>query len=168
VQLASHDCLRFADKFIKKKASWWNYLLWRSPIKHDGILFCEDDLSFSNMALQTIQGFQAKPDMSFLTVYQPENGYRLHSNGEIDSRVFYGTQCLILPLTSLRLLSYNDDIRQAKDGYDRVWVNTLGLSGLKPYALDASYVQHTQVASLLAGHTKSHTSQVFKFNLEDI
>lgn len=163
VQKASFDCLAYAQRFARRKGAWWNWLLLRKPIKYDGVMFCEDDVTFSNLMVNKVRDFPLTKDMGFVTVYQPENGYRLHTGGKIDFSVFYGTQCLIFPLDNLQHICYND---KDNEGYDRVWVKKLAGLGKPPYALDASYVQHNQVSSLLSGHGRTHSSGVFRFDLE--
>lgn len=166
VQGASKSCLQHALTYARKKGAWWNYLLFRKPVKYDGIMFCEDDITFSNLMYEAIAKFPLTSKTGFVTMYQPENGYRLHSENEIDVPVFYGTQCLVFPLDSLKKLCYN--MIESEEGYDRVWAKTLAGLGLKLYALDASYVQHNQTSSLLSGHSRTHCSGVFKFDLENL
>lgn len=165
VQKASFDCLAYARKYAKRKGAWWNWLLFRKPIKHSGVMFSEDDITFSNLMVKAIESYELPANASFLTLYQPENGYRRHKEGEIDAGVFYGTQNLIFPLDNLRYLGYDS---KDNEGYDRVWVKRLAEKGLMPYALDASYVQHNQTSSLLSANVRSHSSAVFRFDLDSL
>jgi hypothetical protein len=132
-------------------------------------MFCEDDITFSNLFVRKVSQFNFSARTAFLTAYQPEYGYICNPHGEFSPEVFYGTQCTIFPLDSLKKLCHNAKrIKEMKEVYDRVWVKFLSHFGYQPYALDGSYVQHNQVASLLAGNTRTHTSAVFKFNWEEI
>lgn len=172
VQLASLDCLRFAEQYAREKVSWWRRLYrWltgnkRVDYKYDGILFSEDDVTFSNLLAEKLKGLDLTGKEGFVTLYQPENGYRLHKNGEIDASVFYGTQSLIFPIDSLKIVCYDSTCQDATEGYDRVWVKLLASKGRMPYALDASYIQHNQTSSLLSGHSRTHSSAVFRFDLD--
>lgn len=172
VQGASKTCLQYALNYAKKDSSWWSWRVWWNwlrgikPIQYEGVMFCEDDVTFSNLMYEAMAKFPLTSKTGFVTMYQPENGYRLHAENEIDIPVFYGTQCLVFPLDSLRKLCYN--MIESEEGYDRVWAKTFAGLGLKLYALDASYVQHNQTSSLLSGHARTHSSGVFKFDLENL
>lgn len=123
------------------------------------ILFLEDDVVFSSQFMSGLAAISSGPRVGFHTLYQPGDEY---GSRVIDADRFYGTQCLLLPRSSVDLIVENR--RQIEltfpPGYDIRWSRYLRSVHRTLYACEHSYVQHLGVDSRLGGQ-RGHVSNRF-------
>lgn len=128
---------------------------------NEWLLFLEDDLLFSSQFIKWLKSNELDHNAGMYTLYHPQNGY----NRVVDPNRFYGSQCMLIPAKSAKLLVENKEwtFANIRPGYDLRIARTLGHFGKKIYAADHSYVQHISPRSALftnADH-KIHTSNRF-------
>jgi len=132
-----------------------------------GVLFVEDDIIISSELPARVADLSIDPDAAFYTFYQPGDGY---GGGAIPTSIvqsgrFFGTQCILLPTTSARLiLDHRAEIeRDHPPGYDLRWTRFLVGRGRVAYSSERSLVQHIGVESRLGCMT--HRSNTFREEL---
>jgi len=117
------------------------------------ILFLEDDVIFSSKIMNYLGKTRLNPNAGFYSLYQPrgEYGSRL-----IDPHRFYGTQCVLLPEQSAKMLVQNQvEIEKTFDpNYDIRWSRFFARERKRLYASPFSYLQHIGVNSRMGcmGH----------------
>ena len=129
----------------------------------DHIMFMEDDIVFSSQFGQALQEARYDQEMAFYTFYQPHGGYGERGpirSDTIQNGYFYGTQCIMFPVSSVKLLLENQASIEYNypPGYDLRWSRYLDSQQRIAYTSGRSYVQHIGVNSRLGCmHHKSAT-----------
>jgi hypothetical protein len=131
------------------------------------IMFMEDDIIFSSAfirRLTEIVDTNCYSNVGFISFYEPGGpGYYADP---IDCERFYGTQCILFPMESIRILvnEVYHITRKYSPGYDIQWSRWLQHEKCKILYMAShavSYVQHIGFFSRLHNGGTTHTSYGF-------
>lgn len=130
----------------------------------DHVMFMEDDIVFSRQFAKAVEEARYDKDMAFYTFYQPHDGYGddgVVSSDFIHKGYFYGTQCLMFPVETVKLLLGNQELIEQNypPGYDLRWSRFLDHQKRIAYHSKRSYVQHIGSNSRLG--CMQHTANTF-------
>jgi hypothetical protein len=140
--------------FSVQDGAWWAIRKAYNHAKNfDYILFLEDDIEFSSQVIPAIKKANFDTSIGYYSFYIPFGGFNVDklSREQLFSGYFFGSQCLMMPMTSVKILIDNEKyIRENYPyGCDLQWSRFLFEQKKYIWTSVHSYVQHISSESRL-------------------
>jgi hypothetical protein len=164
IEVTLHSRSNEDDYLSIQDGAWWAIKEGlRYTQEFEYIMFVEDDVEFSSNFIDAIKNANFDPKIGHYSFYTPYGGFGVAKldRSQVFGGYIFGSQCLLFPMVSIKLLVDNEQIirKTYPYGCDLQWARFLFDQEREIWTSTKSYVQHMQSKSRM--NNNNHQSYCY-------